>query len=281
MKIKSLLLLIILGLVLPLSAVSQDQKQTGSEAKKSSQETKKAKDEPLKLDQILAKYYNAIGGLEKWQKLNTMVMQGTMNSQGQTLPILAYHKRPNLCRVEFRVKETMMAQIFNGYFAWQINPLSGNPEPAPMTNGKTKYLRDTCGIENSLIDYKTKGYNVKLLGEEKVNGKNKYKIRVKYKSGNIEIYYIDAKTYLITKSTGLYDFDGQETRISTQYNDYKNTKGYMVPYQLVVDIHGAPGQEILNIDTFAFNIDIDSNIFEFPKENLYKSPKKEKQDKTQ
>lgn len=270
-----------LGLVLPLSALSEDPKQTGTEAKKSSEETKKAKDKSLNLDQILAKYYKAVGGLEKWRKLNTMVMQGTMSSQGKSMPILAYHKRPNLCRVEFIVKETMMAQIFNGAFAWQINPLSGNPEPAPMTNGKSRYMRDTCGIENSLIDYKTKGYDVKLLGEEKINDKNKYKIRVKYKSGNIETYYIDAQTYLITKSTGIYDFDGQEVRITTNYKDYKDTKGYLVPYRLVVDIHGAPGEEVLNIDKFAFNVEIDSKIFEFPREKMIKAPKKGKQDKTQ
>lgn len=281
MKTKSLFLLLILAIALPISAFSEDPKATSKDsAKKSSPDTKadtkKAKEKALDLDQVLAKYYEAIGGLKKWQELNTMVMKGTISSQGKSMPITAYHQRPNKCRVEFRVKDIMMAQIFNGVFAWQINPLSGNPEPAPMTRGKTNYMKDTCDIENSLIDYKKKGYDVKLLGQEELGGTKNYKIRVKYTSGNLETYYINAETFLITKSTGIYDFDGKETRITTNYKNFKKTQGYTVPYLLAVDIHGAPGQEMLNIDKFTFNAAIDPKIFEFPKEKMVDLQKKKK-----
>jgi len=279
MKMNSLFLLLILSIALPISAFSETPEKPSTDSAKESSaeakpETKKAKEKALDLDQVLAKYYEAIGGLERWRKLNDMIMKGTISSQGKSMPITAYHKRPNMCRVEFRVKEIMMAQIFNGIFAWQINPLSGNPEPAPMTNSKTNYMKDTCDIENSLIDYKKKGYDVKLLGQEEIEGKQNYKIRVKYKSGNIETVYIDAETFLITRSTGIYDFDGRETRITTNYKNYKNTKGFKVPYLLVVDIHGAPGKEMLNIDKFTFNAKIDPKIFEFPKEKMIKIQKK-------
>ncbi|MGB2693268.1 MAG: hypothetical protein WBB48_00600 [Thermodesulfobacteriota bacterium] len=279
MKMKSLFLLLILAIALPISAFAQDPKTPAQEPAKESSadaktDTKKAKEKELDLDQVLAKYYESVGGLERWQKLNTMVMKGTITSQEKSMPITAYHLRPNKCRVEFIVKEVMMAQIFNGVFAWQINPLSGNPEPAPMTRGKTNYMKDTCGIENSLIDYKKKGYDVELIGSEEIESKKNYKIRVKYRSGNLETYYINAETFLITKTTGIYDFDGRETRITTNYKNYKETKGFMVPYLLAVDIHGAPGQEMLNIDEFTFNAKIDPKIFEFPKEKMIDLQKK-------
>lgn len=280
MKIKSLFLLLILAIALPISAFAQDTKTTSDAPKATSEESvkessadaktdkKKAKEKQLDLDQVIAKYYEAIGGLERWKELNDLVIKGAIKSQGKSMPITSYRKRPNLCRVEFRVKEVMMAQVFNGIFAWQINPLSGNPEPAPMTNSKTNFMKDSCDIESSLIDYKKKGYDVKLLGQEEIDGKKNYKIRVKYKSGNIETEYIDAETFLITRSTGIYDFDGRETRITTNYKNYKNTKGFIVPYLLVVNIHGTPGEEIRTIDKFIFNAKIDPKIFEFPKEKM-------------
>ncbi|GJM14897.1 MAG: hypothetical protein DHS20C13_02240 [Thermodesulfobacteriota bacterium] len=276
MKARSLILILLLALLLPFTAMSEKTETDQKDSKKTEPtEEKKSETKPLELDQILAKYYDAIGGLEKWQKLNTMVMEGTMNSQGTSMPIIAYHERPNKCRVEFTVKDTMMAQIFSGIFAWQINPLSGNPEPAPMTKAKTNYMRDTCDIESSLIDYKKKNYTVKLLGEEDIKGKKAYKISVKYRSGNLETYYIDAETFLLKKTAGIYKMDGNAIRTTTNFTQYRDTNGYVVPYYLVIEIHGAPGDEILKIDKFAFNTKIDSNMFEFPKDKIIDATKKE------
>lgn len=287
MKTKSLFLLLILAIALPVSAFSQETKTAEEDKSKESSsesvskednksEDKKDQKKKPDLDQILAKHYEAIGGLERWKSLNDLVIRGSVSSQGRSMPITSYRKRPNLCRVEFRVKDVMMAQIFNGIFAWQINPLSGNPEPAPMTNSKTNFMKDSCGIDSSLIDYKQKGYDVKLIGEEEIDGKNNYKIRIKYKSGNIETEYIDAETFLVTRSTGIYNFDGRETRITTNYRKYQNTKGFVVPYLLLVNIHGAPGEEVRNIDKFVFNAKIDPKIFEFPKDKIIKLENKNK-----
>ncbi len=254
MKLKSFILLIIFSIFLPLTAISE---------------------KPLDLDQVLAKYYEAIGGLEKWQGLNTMVMTGTMKSAEQTMPITASYERPAKCRIEFNIKDTMMAQVYGGHFGWQLNPLSGNPDPSPMSQGRTRYLRDTCGIESSLIDYKKKGYQVKLLGKEKIDGKEAYKINLKYPSRNIETYYIDTKTFLITRTLGIYNMDGNEIRTTTNFYDYKDTDGYVVPYKLIIKIHGAPSSENLNIDKFAFNPKIDSTMFDFPKDKIMKMQNKQ------
>jgi hypothetical protein len=268
MKKRSLMLMIIAAILIPVSALSETSNTEDTEVKKADTKTQE-------LDQVLAKYYKAIGGLEKWQKLNTMVMKGMMNTQGTAMPITAYHERPNKCRVEFRIEDMMMAQIFDGDLAWQINPLSGKPEPAPMTAGRSKYMRDTCGIENSLINYKEKGYDVNLLGKEKLDDRNYYKINIKYPSKNVETYYINAETFLIDKSIGIYKMDSKEIRTTTNFSEYRNTNGYVVPYKLIIEIHGAPGKETLKINKFIFNSKIDPKIYEFPKGKIQKmQPKK-------
>jgi len=264
-----LIALILFAILLPLSAFSDDPKSGAEKTEKNTATQRKKGDQKTPaLDQILANYYKAIGGLEKWQNLDTMIMKGIMNSQGTVMPITAYHERPNKCRVEYILKETMMAQIFSGVFAWQINPLSGNSEPAPMTSGKSNYLKDTCDIESSLIGYKKKGHKVSLLGEEEIKGKKAYKISVKYRTGNLETHYLSAATYLPIKTEGIYNMDGVEIRTTTNYFDFKNTNGYVVPYNLVFDIHGAPAEEKLKIDTFSFNPKIDTKIFDFPEDKI-------------
>ncbi|MEE8137049.1 MAG: hypothetical protein V3T52_07770 [Thermodesulfobacteriota bacterium] len=269
MKFKPLIALILFAILLPLSAFSDDPKSPAEKTKKNTAAQKKNEDQKTPdLDQILANYYKAIGGLDRWQNLDTMIMKGIMDSQGTAMPITAYHERPNKCRVEFILKETMMAQTFNGMFAWQLNPLSGNPDPTPMSQGRSNYLRDTCDIESSLIGYKKKGHKVSLLGEEEIKGKKAYKISVKYRTGNLETHYLSAATYLPIKTEGIYKMDGGEIRTTTNYFDFKNTNGYVVPYNLVFDIHGAPSEEKLIIDTFSFNPKIDTKIFDFPEDKV-------------
>jgi len=268
MKTKFLMLMLTVAIFLPLTAYSEDTKKADTAG------DQKSDSKSLDMDQVLANYYNAIGGLEKWRKLDTMIMKGERSSLGTTIPVIAYHARPNKCRVEFILKDTMMAQIFSGQIAWQINPLSGNPEPAPMTTGRANYMRDTCGIDNSLIDYKNKDHEVKFLGAEEIEGKKNYKFSVKYKSGNVETYYIDAQTFLMSRSIGIYNMDGNVVRTTTNFMDYNNTDGYIVPYKLITEIHGAPGKETLKISEFVFNSKIDPGIFEFPKDKIIKMQKK-------
>ncbi len=243
-------------------------------------------DEKLELDQVLAKYYQAIGGLDKWRGLNTMVMTGTINTQGSSgssstetktiiIPFKATYERPYKCRVEFTVDDQVKAQVYGGFFAWQINPHSSNPDPTPMSQGRTKYLRDTCGIENSLIDYKKKRLRVKLLGEEKIKGKNAYKISVRYPSGNIETYYIDEKTFLPVRAIGLYNVDRTEIRTTTTYTDFKDTDGYVVAHKLIIEVHGSPSEKFIKIDNFSFNPKIDSTMFDFPKDKVMQIKSKE------
>jgi len=275
MKVKSLIALFLLLIVLPLSAFSDDPKSPATKSKKkSAAENTKDNQQTPDLNQILDNYYKAMGGLERWQKLDTMIMKGIINSQGTPMPITAYHKRPNMCRVEFRLKEILMAQTFNGSFAWQLNPVSGNPDPTPMSPGHSNYLKDTCDIESSLIDYTKKGHKVRLLGEEEIKGKKAYKVTINYKTGNLETHYIDAETYLLIKVEAIYNIDDQEFRTTTKYADFKNTNGYVVPYYIIVNIHGAPSEEILKIDNFSFNPKIDPGIFEFPKEHIKRLDKK-------
>ena len=276
MKTKSLFLMLILAVLLTLTSYSEDQETPGQKTNKAETKSSETSDAAsLDLELVLAKYYKAIGGIDKWRNLNTMIMKGEMNSQDKTMPVTAYHTRPNKCRVEFDIKDTITAQIFNGQFGWQLNPLSGNPEPAPMTAGRTSYMKDTCDIENPLIDYKKKGHDTKLLGLEKSGGREYYKINIKYKSGNVETYYIDSETFMLSKSVGIYNMDGRVIRTTTNFMDYKDTDGYVVPYKLIIEIHGAPGKETLKINKFIFNSKIDPKIYEFPKDKIKKlKPKK-------
>ncbi len=52
------------------------------------------------VDEILTKYFENTGGLDKWRKLNTMKVDGKMNMQGMDFNFALLSKRPNMQKVE-------------------------------------------------------------------------------------------------------------------------------------------------------------------------------------
>ena len=52
------------------------------------------------------------------------------------------------------------------------------------------------------MDYKAKGHTVELVGKEKVEGTDAYKLKVTLKNGDVRYIYLDAETYLEIRDRG-------------------------------------------------------------------------------
>ena len=86
-------------------------------------------------------------------------------------------------------------------------------------------------IQGTLFNYKEKGNQVELLGKEKVDNADCYKIKATLKSGKIITYFIDAKTYNIVKTISTQSINGEDKEVASGYSNYKaNASGYIFPY---------------------------------------------------
>ena len=218
----------------------------------------------LSLDEVLENYYKAIGGLKNWEAVRTMAFKGTMVSMGTAVPVSATYMRPNKCRVEYKVKDAVLVQAYDGEKGWQFNPHSEVKLPQTMSKGRSDYLHDTCDIDAPLNNYKDKGNEIEFLGQEEIYGKNTYKLRVKHKSGNVQTYYLDTSTFLPLRLDSVYQFDGLEHKVTTSYFDYKKKGKLMMPHKLDFDIVGAPGTEQMNISSVTINPPVKESIFKKP-----------------
>jgi len=225
---------------------------------------KKSVDTELTLEQVLENYYKAIGGLQNWRDVNTLRMAGVMVSMGQPVPVRATYMRPNRCRVEFKVKNAVIVQAYDGERGWQHNPNSEVILPQPMSKGRSNYLHDTCDIDGPLNDYEKKGNEIEFLGTETLYGKDTYKLRVKHKTGNVQTYYLDTDTFLPVRLDGVYQLDGLEHKVTTSYFDYKKTGKIVMPHKLDFDITGSPGTEQMNFKTVQINPRVSESYFKKP-----------------
>ena len=216
----------------------------------------------LTLDEILSKYYAAIGGLASWQSINTLVIKGTILSQKREITTAAEYMRPDKCRVSYTIGGKLVVQSFNGVTAWQQSALSETIAPELLDPERTDYLRDRCGIESPLIDYAKKNLKVTLEGKDTVDGKSAYKVKVTYKSGNFQYYLLDAASFLPVKTVGFYTVGGQEVVMMTRFKEYKRVGDILVPFKLTIEKKGNAPREEYVVESVTPNAPLDPAIFD-------------------
>lgn len=220
--------------------------------------------EDLTLDEILGKYYDAIGGLQAWQSLNTLAVKGKIVSQNAEIATTADYMRPDKCRLSYNIGGKLVVQSFNGRTAWQQSAMSESIAPEVLDTGRTAYLRDRCGIESPLIEYAKKNHRVTLEGRDIIDGKEAYKIKVAYKSGNFQYYYLNAMSFLPVKAVGFYTVGGKEIVMMTRFGEYTRVGKLLIPFKLEIEKKGNAPREEYIVESVMPNPPLDPAIFNMP-----------------
>jgi len=217
------------------------------------------------VDDILAKNTNAKGGLAKLKAVNTMRATGKVTiGPGMEAPITFEQKRPNSIRVEVVVQGMTIVQAYDGKVGWILNPMSGRKDPEPMPSEMLKNMEEQADVDGPFIDYKAKGSTVELMGKEKADGADCYKIKVTLKSGDTRTYFIDAENYLEVKVESKTTVRGTETEGDTIIGDWKEVAGMMMPFSMDAGQKGAPARQKITLEKIEVNPAIDGARFKMP-----------------
>jgi len=215
-------------------------------------------------DEIISKHTEAIGGKDKLAKVNSVYIESSTEVMGNESPTKTYIVNGKNYRSESDFGGQTMVQVVNDKSGWAIVPFGGSPDPAAMTDDQFKSSADQVYAADPLADYAVNGAKVELLGQEKVNNANAYKIKYTNKFGIETTYYIDPSTYYIIQSVKQAEVMGQSVTVTTTYSNYQKTDfGVFMPYTTNVDM----GQFALTVNTkkVEVNKEIDPKIFEMPK----------------
>ena len=216
-------------------------------------------------DELVNKYIEARGGLQKIKSVTSMRMTGSMNMANLEVPITMLMKRPNSVRMEFTVKGSTGIRAFDGTAGWTLMPFLGTPGPVAVTGSELRDLQDQADIDGALVDYTAKGNKLELAGKEKVNGADTFKLKVTRSSGGVEWIYLDAGTYLDIKEDATHTIQGAEREVETFINDYRDVDGLKFPFAVQSGVKDAPDQQQkLAIDKVEINVPLDPALFHMP-----------------
>jgi outer membrane lipoprotein-sorting protein len=217
------------------------------------------------LDEVLAKNYEARGGLAKIEAVKSAKITGTMTmGQGIEAPFTWYWVRPNKLRVEFTVQGQTGIQAYDGTSGWMYMPFMGKAEPEKMPDEMANEMEEQADFEGQLVNWKKKGSQVELVGKEPIEGTEAYKLKVTNKHGDTTFVYLDADAYLEIKADGKRKVRGQEVEFESSIGDYKPVDGIMLPFSTTTKAKGAPAGQTVTMKTVEFNVPVDPAMFEMP-----------------
>ena len=207
-------------------------------------------------DEVVTKHLNAIGGAAAWKKVNSMVSEGTIKIQGAdvSLKLSVLNGKGNRQDISFMGMTGY--QILTPTAGWSYMPFQGQTKPEAVTEDVLKESIDQLDPQGVLVDYKTKGHTVELLGKEDIEGTEAYKLKVTHKSGKTETYFIDPSSFYILRTVTKQKANGQEMELATNYSNYtKLPEGIVVPMSITL-----PFGE-LTVSKVEINKPIDEKIF--------------------
>lgn len=208
----------------------------------------------LTLDRIVARHVAARGGLEKIRAIETLRQKGrVIAGPGREALVTREISRPTRTRFEFTMQGVTAVFESDGKRGFKVDPFEGSMDPTPLSDEVVAEAAEQTDLEGPLVDWKAKGHWAELLGRTIVGDREAYEIRLTLASGAERREFVDAKSFLLTRSQATRHIRGRPVEITTTYGDFKKTKGVVFPRTIEVEATGRPSRVLVVVDAIEVN----------------------------
>lgn len=176
-------------------------------------------------DAVVDKYLLAIGGREKLRSVQDMTTSATADIQGRTMEMETKLKMPN----KYKQVSYMMGNEAGGA-TYDGTTLSRSMRGQQTTKqGKEAFMEFLQGHPFPELYYDTLGVEKKLIGVEKVDDKDAYKVQ--YTAGGRDWYdYFDTQTGLKVKRSATNESPRGKVETDIRFGNYKEVNGIKFPF---------------------------------------------------
>ncbi len=219
----------------------------------------------MTVDELMAKAIAAAGGEANWKKLQSRVMNITIDleQQGVKATATSWAKVPNRTATETKMlalgKEIASSwEYFDGTASESVYSF------APVQKATGKRLEDIrIGADfYSMLDWKSKYKTITIARLAKVGEEDAYAVVFEAEKGSKFTEYYSAKSFLLLKRDGVVSSStsSQQIPYSIRYEDYRDVDGIKLSFK---QINNTPsnGDVISTITSVRHNVAIDDKIF--------------------
>lgn len=189
------------------------------------------------VDDIVAKHIEARGGYVRIKAIQTIKITRTIATPFSDIKVVFYKKRPALLRVEQSASgQPPVPRGVSADSAWDTVQGKTVPRPAHAFAEARDIDADFDGL---LVDWKQKGHTVAFEGREAMPGGDVLKLTVTTKGGIVRHVYLDARTYLDRRHTGVFTIYHPTDRardrpfnVVTDFAGWREVNGVKFPFDI-------------------------------------------------
>ncbi len=215
---------------------------------------------------IIDQSVKAAGGAKNLAKVQTLLVDGTIQAAGDQTPgTYSFRvKLPNRYYTELRSGGKTIIEAYNGKSAWhqaesgQIATLLG--PPALELEAAAQYYN------SRMLGLAKKKIGTAFKGTASVHGHETYQIELTYPTGLQWEVFIDQQSHLVVAEKA--SLGGIPNEMN--YDDYRTTNGVKIPYK--VEIHRGAEVYTVNVTRAGTNETIGERVFDFPIQSQVKLP---------
>jgi photosynthetic reaction center cytochrome c subunit len=214
------------------------------------------------VDDILAKYTEALGGSAAVEKITTLSEKGTAETPAHGRPAAAevFRKAPNKAMAVLHAPPGDIADGFNGTTGWHQRPGHGAEDLEGDELVRTKQW--AAFIPG--LDLKQDFARAQVAGVDKIGDRDAYRvIAFRAGGGQVRFYFDKESGLLIRVSERIESFLGALPQ-ETNYSDYRDVNGVKMPFNVIVAHGDTP--TIYKWERIEANVPIDDARFEKPAE---------------
>ena len=189
---------------------------------------------------LIQKVVAAAGGKEAIAAIMDLQLKGTASVMGQNLAMSQTYVMPGntVMQMSMGGMAIIKQSVVDGKYA-----VSQQGMEAPITDEVKEGLDEAANIVPELY-YLAKGYKLKVVGAEKVEGKDAIDMEVTTPSGKVSHRFYDANSFLLVKTSKSQEVPGRGTVTQQEfYNGYQTVNGIKVASEEVLDM----GQVKINV----------------------------------
>lgn len=227
----------------------------------------------ISADDILERNLAALGGRERIGSIKTLRFEAIEQTGGKSAPVRVSWKRPDRLRVEAPEEGLLKVQAFDGTQAWSTYPELPGFETQLLEGPERDALRDQADlVEGPTFDYAAKGNRIELLGKERLEDGDAWRLQLTTARGEVRMLWFDCASFLQVREERVQTSGDRRITTESNLSDFRPAGGILFAFRVESRARiaggGAPESagepSVFTIQKLEIDVELPDSLFAAP-----------------
>lgn len=213
-------------------------------------------------DEIIAKHIQAHGGMEAWNKVQSMKITGFFTAFSERNPITEIKASGGKYFADLTLGQHKVKEGCDGKIYWTINPWFDLPFARKMNENEILVNRQNAEFFTPFFKYQERGFTAKYEGKETIEGIETFKLLLTRENDLKETWFLRTDNYLEYMSKSNWGDFASPVDQEAVFDDFRKVGDVIIPFYVerIFDTRNT----VYEIEKLELNIAPEPSVFEIP-----------------